>query len=106
MVRRILAAAVLAFVATPALADPNCLGGGSSGLHFSYGVRIGDDFTEAEQMQFDKMRLRQQGIDADTAERTWLGCLKVTSRDANGSWTTDYYDPDTFEQKPLNLKLP
>lgn len=91
--------------ASPALADPNCLGGGAPGIRVSIGVGIGE-YTEAEQAQFDKMALRQQGIDADTVERTWLGCLKVTSRDGNGSWTTDYYDPDTFERKPLNLTLP
>ena len=32
--------------------------------------------------------------------------LKVTSLDSNGHWQTDYYDPDSFERKPLNLRLP
>ena len=90
---------------SPALADPNCLGGGAPGIHISIGAGIGE-YTEAELAEFDKMHLRQQGISADTVERTWLGCLKVTSKDSNGSWTTGYYDPDTFERKPLNLNLP
>ena len=107
MSRRVTAFAILlaAVITSPALADPNCLGGGSPGLHISFGVGIGE-YTEEEQAQFDKMHLRQQGIDAETVERTWLGCLKVTSRDFNGHWTTDYYDPQTFERKPLNLTLP
>jgi hypothetical protein len=108
MIRLATAFAVLlvAAVTSPALADPNCLGGGEPGVDISFGFSIGGKYTEAEQAQFDVMHLRQQGIDAETAERTWLGCLKVTSRDANGHWTTDYYDPDTFERKPLNLRLP
>ena len=106
MIRILAAAAAFAALVTPALADPNCLGsGGGASFHVSGGVRIGD-FSEADQMEFDKLRLRSAGIDADSAERTWLGCLKVTSRDGNGNWTTDYYDPDTFERKPLDLRLP
>lgn len=75
-------------------------------FHVGAEFTIGGKFSEADQMEFDKMRLRQKGIDADTAERTWLGCLKVTSRDSSGNWQTDYYDPDTFEHKPLDLRLP
>lgn len=106
MMRTLAAGALLAALTGPAIADPNCLGGGAPGVHISLGFQVGADFTEAEQAEFDKMRLRQQGIDADTAERTWLGCLKVTSRDSNGNWVTEYYDPQTYERKPLNLRLP
>lgn len=106
MFRPVVLAAAFAALATPALADPNCLTGGSPGLHVSLGVNFGGEFTEADQMEFDRIRARQHGIDAETAERTWLGCLKVTSRDADGNWVTEYYDPDTFEKKPLNLNLP
>lgn len=106
MIRLCTPAAMLLVAASPALADPNCLGGGEPGLHISIGIGVGGEYTEDEQAQFDKMHLRQQGIDAETVERTWLGCLKVTSRDANGHWQTDYYDPDTFERKPLDLRLP
>lgn len=101
----VLTALMVTGSASPALADPNCLGGGEPGIHVTIGIGIGE-YTETEQEQFDKMHLRQQGIDADTVERTYLGCLKVTSRDSNGHWTTDYYDPETFERKPLNLRLP
>lgn len=102
---RVLTALLAASSASSALADPNCLGGETPGIHVSIGIGIGE-YTEAEQAEFDRMHLRQQGIDAETVERTWLGCLKVTSRDGNGSWTTNYYDAETFERKPLNLNLP
>ena len=104
MIRSLAAAAVLALVATPAFADPNCLMSGGPGLRISGQIGIGE-FSESDIAEFDKMRLRQAGIDADSVERTWLGCLKVTSRDSGG-WNTDYYDPQTFERKPLNLRLP
>ena len=95
-----------AALTTPALAYPNCLGGGGgASMHVTIGVGVGGGYTEAEQETFDKMALRQRGIDADTVERTHLGCMKIT-RFEGGSWTTEYYDPDTFEQKPLNLRLP
>jgi hypothetical protein len=97
--------AALLASASPAVAEPNCLGGGEPGIHVSIGIGIGE-YTESEQAQFDKMHLRQQGIVADSVERTSLGCIKVISRDGNADWTTDYYDPDTFERKPLNLRLP
>ena len=106
MFRPVVLAAVLALLATPALADPNCLTGGSPGLDVSLGFSFGGRITEADQMEFDRIRARRHGIDAETAERTWLGCLKVTRRDASGNWVTEYYDPDTFEKKPLNLNLP
>jgi hypothetical protein len=101
----VVAAVVLVAAATPALADPNCLAsGGSASFRVETGINIGK-FTEQEQMQFDVMRARRAGIDAETAERTGLGCLKITRRGANG-WITEYYDPDTFERKPLDLRLP
>lgn len=103
-----LVAAILVAVAasvSPALADPNCLGGGEPGVHISFSVGIGGAYTTDEQEVFDKMRLRKNGIKADTVERTWLGCWKVTSRDEQGHWVTDYIDPRTLGEQPLRLNL-
>jgi hypothetical protein len=101
MIRAAALALILAAGATPALADPNCLGGGGGGgirLHLGLGFEAGnDDFTEQDQMDFDVLTLRSYGIDAETAERTWLGCIKVTRREG-GRWVTEYYDPDTMSQ--------
>ena len=105
MLRPLALAGLVAALATPALADPNCLTTGGPGLHVEFGIRVGGEYTEAEQAQFDKMRLRRAGIDADTVERTWLGCFKVTRRMA-GRWITEYYDPKTLRLMPLNLTLP
>ncbi len=104
MKRAIVAAAVLAALATPALADPNCLSSGGTSFRVQTGFSVGD-ITEQDQMEFDLIRARRAGINAETAERTWLGCLKITRRGPNG-WITEYYDPDSFERKPLDLRLP
>ena len=105
MVRLALALLLAAASVSPALADPNCLGGGEPGVHISFGVSIGGPYTKDEQEVFENMRLRNNGSDADSVERTWLGCWKVTSRDERGHWVTDYYDPRTLDRKPLNLNL-
>jgi hypothetical protein len=105
MMRLWIAAVAFAGLATPALAAPNCLDNDGPGLKITIGVSVGGGYTEAEQEMFDKMELRKQGIDADTVERTSMGCMKITRFEA-GRWTTEYYDPKTFEQEPLNLRLP
>src|SRR5688572_10510832 len=103
MIRPLLTALPLLVALTlPAAASPNCKGGDGPGITVHIGVSVGTPFTEDEQEVIDKMRLRQAGIDADTVDRTWHDCLKVT-RFENGRWVTEYYDPDTFERKPLNL---
>jgi microcystin degradation protein MlrC len=98
MIRRaVLAIAIATLAATPALADPNCLNrGGGMKLNLTLGAQVGEDYTETEQSTFDVMSLRRHGIDADTAERTWLGCIKVT-RFEGGAWVTEYYDPNTYD---------
>lgn len=107
MIRPVLLAAAFATLATPALANPNCLGGsGGSGVTIKFGASVGGRYTEQEQEVFDKMHLRQRGIRADWVERTSSGCLKVIRRNELNHWVMEYYDPDTFEQKPLNLRLP
>lgn len=98
-------ALILAAGASPALADPNCLGGGNSGVHVSLGASVGGGYTAQEQAVFDQMEARRHGINADSAERTWLGCIKITRRDELGRWVTEYYDPDNFEQKTTGLDL-
>lgn len=105
MVRPALVSLIALALSSPAAAAPNCLGGGSPGVHVSMGVRVGGTYTPQEQEIFDKMRLRQAGIKADSVERSWLGCLKVDTFEG-GHWNTEYYDPRTLGRKPLNLRLP
>lgn len=95
----------LSLLATPAQASPNCMMSGGPGLRISIHVGTGN-YTEAEQAELDIIRLRRIGVIADTAERTHLGCLKVTRRDTRGHWITEYYDADTLAFKPLNSTGP
>jgi hypothetical protein len=104
MNKAILVGVALAGLATPALADPNCLTSDGGGLQVHLGFSTGN-ISEQDQMDFDVINARRHGINADTAERTWLGCIKVTRRGSSG-WITEYYDPDTWEKKPLDLRLP
>jgi hypothetical protein len=90
-----LAAVIVLAVAAPAVAYPTCLGG-SGGVKFKLDLKFGEVTTQ-DQAQFDIMVARRNGIDAETAERTWLGCVKTTRR-VNGKWVTEYYDPDTWQQ--------
>lgn len=77
--------------AGPALAYPNCLTGGGVSVEIGIG-----DFSEQDRMEFDLLQARRHGIDAETAERTWLDCVKIT-RIEDGRWITEYYDPRTWE---------
>jgi hypothetical protein len=94
MIRIALAFLAIAFAAGPALADPNCLQSGS-GFRVEIGVGAGN-FSERDQMDFLVMQARRHGINADTAEKTWLECIKITRREA-GRWVTEYYDPYTWD---------
>lgn len=92
-----IAAALLCAGVSPALADPSCLGSDNRGFSVSGRFAIGK-ISEADQAQFDIMEARRHGIDAATAERTWLECIKITRRE-DGRWVTEYYDPRTWELK-------
>ena len=96
MIRASLAVLALAAATGAAQATPICLMSGGPGLRIEFGVSVGSPFTEAEQNEFLVMEARRRGIDAETAERTSLECIKVT-RLVQGSWVTEYYDPYTWE---------
>lgn len=105
MIRPLLVALLLAAVASPAAAASasNCLAPVSPGLQIHVEIGFGPERSKKDQEVFDKMRLRQAGVDADSVERTWLGCLKV-QRFENGRWVTEYYHPDAIGAGPrLNL---
>jgi hypothetical protein len=98
--RRPAACAVLAVLlsAGPAVAAPKCNEYGP-GLHVEFGFRIGSPYTREEQEIFDKMHLRQQGINARTVTRTDDGCLEAWVPDGEGGFDTQYYDPKSFQLK-------
>jgi hypothetical protein len=97
MMRRLsIAMAALCLGTAPALAYPSCLAGGGPGLRIEFGASFGTGkFSEQDDMDFLLLQARSRGINADTAERTWLDCVKITRRE-NGRWVTEYYDPRTW----------
>ena len=87
-----LALVILAAGIAPALANPNCLGRGGTLALDDHGRP-----SESVQAEIDLRHLRSRGIRASTAERTWLECIKIT-RLQDGRWSTEYYDPSSFQQ--------
>jgi hypothetical protein len=89
--------AALCLGTAPVLAYPNCLTGGGPGLRIEFGASFGTGkFSEQDDMDLLLLQARSRGIDADTAERTHLNCVKITRRE-NGRWLTEYYDPRSWQ---------
>ena len=99
---KILPVAIAALlVATPTLARERCdVPDRTPGVHITWGFQIGADYTAEEQERFDKMELRQRGINARTARRTSDGCIEAWVPDGGGGLDTMYFDEDTLELKP------
>jgi hypothetical protein len=93
------------FLALPfalALASPaaalSCDGHpGGAGIKFSFGIHVGEPYTEDEIAVFDQMELRRRGVDATRAER-WSGCIRAWVRQADGTEKQQFFDPHTFER--------
>jgi hypothetical protein len=100
MIRLLAFAVLFATAASPALAYPNCLNSSSARLHVEFGFGTGD-LSEADRNEFDLIQARRHGIDAETAERTWLDCVLITRREG-GRWVTEYYDPRSWDLMPID----
>jgi hypothetical protein len=98
-----IATLIIGFVAaTPALARENCnLNGSRPGLTvefgFSFGGKTGGDGDSFDQ-DVVKMELRRRGVDARSVSMASDGCVEAFVQYPDGSWHSDYYDPDTWEQ--------
>lgn len=66
------------------------------GAVVEFGVHLGEEYTEAEENNFDLMELRRRGVDATAVER-WSGCIRAYVRTATGE-EMQFFDPDTFER--------
>lgn len=104
MLRPLAFAAVAAtlFAASPAMARENCdLNGTRPGLTIEFGVSIGGK-TGGDGDSFDqdivKMQLRKRGVDARSVSLASDGCVEAFVQYPDGTWHSDYYDPDTWEQ--------
>ena len=93
-----LALVTLLALAAPALARERC-DLPEPGLHVTFGVGIGGDYTDEEQEIFDKMELRKRGINPRTTKRTDDGCIEAWVPDGQGGFDRQYFDEDTFELK-------
>ena len=67
------------------------------GVVVTFGVQIGEPYTEQELNEFDLMRLRQEGVDATRVER-WNGCIRAFVRKPEGGEEMQFFDPNTFER--------
>ena len=80
----------------PAAAVPFCHGG-SSGLHFGFGMSFGERLSQRDIDEFDLMRLRQLGVDASSVER-WNGCIRAFVRKPGGGEEMQFFDPNSYRR--------
>jgi hypothetical protein len=100
---RALAAAALLTVlgaTSPALARENCdLNGVTPGLTiefgFSFGGKAGGDSFDPD---IAKIELRKRGVIARSVSMASDGCVEAFVQRPDGSWNSEYYDPDTWEK--------
>lgn len=67
------------------------------GLVVTFGIHVGEPYTEAEKNNFDLMRLRQAGVDATAVER-WSGCIRAYVRKPGGGEEMQFFDPVTLDR--------
>lgn len=99
-----LAAFVVTMLATgPATARENCnLNDNLPGLKIEFGFSVGGNKSRGDGDSFDqdvvKMELRKRGVDARSVSLASDGCVEAFVQYPDGTWHSDYYDPDTWEQ--------
>jgi hypothetical protein len=69
----------------------------------SFGIHVGEPYTEEEIAAFDEMALRQQGYDVSRAER-WNGCIRAWVRDGDGRQRQQFFDPNDYGPLDLTYK--
>ena len=103
MLRQLTIATVIAglVAVTPALARENCdLNGVTPGLTVKFGFSFGGKHSDGDDFDEDiaKIELRKRGVIARSASMASDGCVEAFVQYPDGSWHSDYYDPDTWEQ--------
>jgi hypothetical protein len=77
------------------------MNGTRPGLTIEFGVSIGGKKGgDGDSFDHDivKMELRKRGVNARSVSRASDGCIEAFVQYPDGSWHSDYYDPDTWEQ--------
>jgi hypothetical protein len=83
---------------SPAMARENCdLNGTRPGLTVQFGFSIGgksggDSFDP----DIAKIELRKRGVNARSVSMASDGCVEAFVQRPDGSWNSEYYDPDTW----------
>lgn len=70
---------------------------GRPGMVVTFGIHVGEPFTESEKANFDLMRLRQAGVDATSVEY-WSGCIRAYVRKPGGGEEMQFFDPVTLRR--------
>lgn len=86
---------ILAFCGTAQASTAQCLAN-RPGVSISFGVTLGDKFSESDQNDFNLMRLRRMGVDATRAEM-WGGCIRAFVRTPSGE-EMQFFHPQSFER--------
>ena len=87
----------LALSATAAYAVPMC-----DGPNFAEEDAMGNYiYSEDQESQIAEQKLHAMGIDA-TNTRFWNGCIQTFVTDASGHTKMRFYDPNTYEEVPVN----
>ncbi|MVT00411.1 hypothetical protein [Devosia marina] len=86
---------VLAFCGSAQASTAQCLAN-RPGVSISFGVTLGDKFSESDQNEFNLMRLRRMGVDATRAEM-WGGCIRAFVRTPSGE-EMQFFHPQSFER--------
>jgi hypothetical protein len=89
-------------VSSPALARIRC-DAIKPGLSFKVTLGKGD-YDINTQESLDLMILKQAGITARTARRTFDGCIEAWIPNGDGHFRTEYFDPDDLRRKVTGEK--
>lgn len=91
-----LTALAFALAAGPALAGPMC-NDATPGIQLSFGVSVGEKFSESDRNEFDLQRLRAKGVDATSVER-WGSCIRAYVRKPEGGIEMQFFDPNSYRR--------
>jgi len=107
LIRHVLLPAIAVVLLAPALSSPaeariRC-DAIKPGLSFKVTVGKGD-YDINTQESLDLMILKQAGITARTARRTFDGCIEAWIPNGDGHFRTEYFDPDDLRRKVTGEK--
>lgn len=90
--------ALLAVTSVPALAAPFCVDNRTSvSITMGFGDKFDRNAEERSLNDSDLRTLQRMGVDATSVER-WNGCIRAFVRNADGSQSMAYFDPNTMKQ--------